>query len=377
MDQTRRRFLHLSAAALALGAFATLGPPGRSQAQAQARTRPRLLSARGDGAGGYRVSGLDPAGGLALDLPLPARGHGLALRPGGREAVCVARRPGDFLLVLDLEAGTQSALHQTPEHTHCCGHAVYSADGALLYTTETSVDGGAGRIGVWDAAAGYRRLGDLPSHGLDPHELLLSPDGGALIVANGGILTRPETGRSKLNLDTMDPCLVYLDRRDGRLLAEHRLPAELHQLSIRHLAQGRGRLCVALQYEGPGSERPPLVAFQAPGQGLDLAAAPDPVQGAMRNYCGSAATDPTGDWFAVSAPRGDLVSFWDGQGAYRGSTRVPDGCGAAPGDAPGTFFLSSGAGALYRHECTTGETRPLPVPPSEAIQWDNHLTLCA
>lgn len=376
MTLSRRRFLALAAAPIAPWVGAALGSVGA--AQAPTGTRPRLLSARGDGAGGYRVSGLDSADRLVLDQPLPGRGHGLALHPDGRRAVCVARRPGDFLLVLDLADGASSALHRTLADRHCFGHAVFARDGHL-YTTENASDSGEGRIGVWETADGCRRLGELPSHGIDPHEVLLAPDGEALIVANGGILTRPETGRAKLNLDTMQPSLVYLDRHDGRLLAEYRLAPEWHQLSIRHLALGRGgTVCVAFQYEGPATDLPPLVAFQRPGQGLELAAlAPAEVQAAMRNYGGSVAADPSGNWFAVSAPRGNLIAFWGLDGRFQGSTQVADGCGVAPGDAPGTFFISSGTGTLHRHDCMTGATARLPGLPNEGIEWDNHLALCA
>lgn len=376
MALSRRRFLALTALPIAPWVSAALGSVGATQAPAD--PAPRLLSARGDGAGGYRVSALDSAGRLVLDQPLPGRGHGLALRPDGRQAVCLARRPGDFLLTLDMAGGTSNALHRTPADRHCFGHAVFSPDGHRLYTTENASDSGEGCIGVWDTADGYRRLGELPSHGIDPHEVLLAPGGEALIVANGGILTRPETGRAKLNLETMQPSLVYLDRRNGELLTAHRLAPQWHQLSIRHLALGRdGIVCCALQYEGPAADRPPLVAFQRPGLGLELAAAPADIQAAMRNYCGSVAADPSGAWFAVSSPRGNLVTFWGSDGRFQGSTQVTDGCGVAPGDAPGTFFISSGTGTLHRHECMTGATARLPGPPNEGIAWDNHLTLCA
>lgn len=377
VDLSRRRFLAL-ATALPIASPIVLLALRAVLGQAGPAPHTRLLSARSDGAGGYRVTGLDATGRIALDQALPERGHGLALHPDGRQAVCLARRPGDFLLVLDLATGEGMALHHTPADRHCDGHGVFSADGLLLYTTENAIDSGEGRIGIWDAADGYRRLGELPSHGLDPHELLLAPDGEQLIVANGGILTRPETGRAKLNLETMQPSLVYLDRRDGRLRAEQRLAPELHRLSIRHLALGRdGTVCAALQYEGPAQDRPPLVAFHRPGQDLEPVAAPPEIQAAMCNYCGSVAADPSGDWFAVSAPRGNLICFWGADGGFRGSTPVTDGCGVAPGDAPGTFYLSSGTGSLYRHDCNTGATARLPGPPTEGIQWDNHLTLCA
>jgi hypothetical protein len=367
------------AAALPLAALPLGAAPGRAAAGAPEALAPadrvRLLAARGDEAGSYRVAGLDGGGGLRFDLRLPERGHGIAVHPNGRLAVCVARRPGDYLLAIDLDSGAPAGLHRLPENRHCAGHAVFSPDGGLIYTTETDTEGGQGRIGCWETGQGLSRLGDLPSHGLDPHELLISPDGERLICANGGILTRPETGRTKLNLDTMAPSLVYLDRRDGRPLDEVRPPAELHRLSIRHLALTRdGTVCAALQYEGPAQARPPLVAFHSPGGPLRLAPAPPEVQAAMRNYCGSVAADPSGDWLAVSSPRGNLVTFWGADGSYRGSTGVADGCGLAPGDAPGTFVISSGTGTIHRHDCRTGHSDRLPGPERADIQWDNHLT---
>ena len=81
-------------------------------------------------------------------------------------------------------------------------------------------------------------------------------------------------------------------------------------MSIRHLALGRdGTVCVALQYEGPAADRPPLVAFQRPGQGLELVHAPTEVQTAMRNYCGSVAADPSGALVRRLLPRGNLITF--------------------------------------------------------------------
>ena len=289
----------------------------------------------------------------------------------------MARRPGDFLAVFELATGAPAGLHHTPPDRHCCGHGAFCADGTRFYTTENDCESGEGRIGVWDTTQGLRRLGDLPSHGIDPHQILLAPDGERLIIANGGILTRPETGRTKLNLDTMQPSLVYLDPRDGRLLAQHRLPPALHRLSIRHLALAKdGTVWVALQHEGPPAEHPPLVAFQRPDEGLKLAPAPATTQTAMRNYCGSVAADVSGDWLAVSAPRGNLIAFWSADGRYRSSTPISDGCGIAPGDQPGTFHLTSGTGTLHRHDCRTGETVRLPVPDLGPIEWDNHAATC-
>ena len=333
------------------------------------------LSARADAAGGYRATGFTAEGARAFDLPLPGRGHSFAVRPGGHEAVHFARRPGRFAMVLDLAYGTVARTLETPDGRHFYGHGVFSPDGRLLYATENDFEGERGVIGVYDAARRYGRVGELPSHGIGPHEVALLSDGETLVVANGGIATHPDLPRVKLNLPTMAPSLCFVDRRSGALRRELRLGPALHRLSIRHLAVGPAdAVAVAMQYEGPAHDVVPLVAVQQDDGRLRLLQGSRSVLRAMKNYCGGVCFDPNGRTIAVSAPRGNLVTFWDaGTGRYLSSAKVSDGCGVAPSVQPGEFLASSGLGGVIVIDARSGTARPLAVGGLEATRWDNHL----
>ncbi len=333
------------------------------------------LSARADAAGGYRATGFTAEGARMFDLPLPGRGHSFAVRPGGHEAVHVARRPGRFAVVLDLAYGTVARILETPDGRHFYGHGVFSPDGRLLYATENDFDGERGVIGVYDAARRYRRVGELPSHGIGPHEIALLSDGETLVVANGGIATHPDLPRVMLNLPTMAPSLCFVDRRSGALRRKLTLDPALHRMSIRHLAVGPAdAVAVAMQYEGPAHDRIPLVALQRGGGPLRLLQGSRSVLRAMKNYCGSVCFDLGGGTIAVSAPRGNLMTFWDaGTGRHLSSAKVSDGCGVAPSARPGEFLASSGLGGVIVIDARSGTTRPLAVGGLEATRWDNHL----
>jgi hypothetical protein len=277
-----------------------------------------------------------------------------------------------FALVMDPACGRASAMIPAPEDRHFYGHGVFSADGGLLYTTENDLARGRGVIGVWDAGAGYARVGELDAGGIGPHDLALAGDGRTLVVANGGILTHPDTGRTKLNVADMDPSLAFLDLATGRVDRQLRLPSELHKLSIRHLAlSGAGRIGVAMQDEGPKEDRSPLVLL-SDGTRLDMCPAPEDVTGRMRGYCGDVAMDAVGAAMAVSAPRGGLVTFWSvTDGRYLGETAIADGCGVAPAGGAARFLLSSGTGAHVLFDLKTGEARALA--PMTGRRWDNHV----
>ena len=352
------------------GAGALLAPARSSRAG-----RERLyLAARVDAAGACRVGAFDSAGSLRLDLALPLRGHGFALHPRRPEAVCFARRPGTVALAFDVARGIPLAEFRTPPGRHFYGHGVYAGDGRLLYASENDYVNQRGVIGVYVPEERYRRRGELPSHGIGPHELALLGDCETLVVANGGIATHPDAPGVKLNLPSMESALVYLDRRSGRALERAALPRTLHALGIRHIAVARdGRVAVGMQYEGPRSDVVPLVGLHRRGRALAFFDAPDPAWRAMRQYCGSVAFDASGRVVAASAPRGDAITLWDARsGGYRHALPVADGSGVAPTGTPGAFLATSGRGGAFVVDVRGGR-RPLPAVPAAAGRWDNHL----
>ena len=360
---------------IALGLLAGgLAAPLLPRAAHAGRTAPLWLSARASGDGGYSVSGFGRSGAPVFDLALPGRGHSFAVSPDGRAAVHFARRPGEFALAIDLARGTVSRTFAPPENRRFQGHGAFGPDGRLLYAGENDFEATRGAIGIYDAADGYARIGELPSHGIGPHEIVALPDGNTLAVANGGIATHPDMPRVKLNLPDMTPSLCFVDRRRGALLGEYRLDAALNRLGIRHLAVGRnGTVAAAMQYEGPRGDIVPLVALHREGR-LRLLEAPGAVLRAMRQYCGSVAFDAGGRIVAASAPRGNIVVFWDaGTGVWLSLAPVPDGSGIAPAGRPGEFIATSGRGGAFLIDARSGAARPLTSGFLAAGRWDNHL----
>lgn len=136
--------------------------------------------------------------------------------------------------MIDCATGSRVAELASPEDRHFYGHGAFSADGRLLYTTENAYEVPDGRLGVWDAADGYRRIGEIASGGIGPHEIIRLPDGG-FAVANGGVQTHPDYDRANLNVPTMRPNLTYLSP-EGAIVEQVEPPAALHMASIRHVA---------------------------------------------------------------------------------------------------------------------------------------------
>lgn len=355
----RRTFVTALGALFAAGPACVFGDPAVQ----------RLLSCRSDDRKRHFATLFDSTGQILLDAPLPGRGHGITLSPDRRHAVVFARRPGDFLVVLDLQACAVVQTLRSPADRHFYGHGVFSHDGRLLFTTENDFDHGGGRIGIYDATAGFVRLGEFDSHGIGPHELRLLGDGRTLVVANGGIRTHPDMPRAKLNLDTMRSTLSYIDSADGRLLDELAGPDPWQRLSIRHIdVAADDRVALVMQYEGAKDRRPPLVGLYTRGDDAQWLQAPEAVQARMRNYCGSVAFTADGSGFAVSSPRGGLVTRWTAQGGFVGSFEQRDVCGIAAG-TDGLWF-SDGTGGLGLRDLLTEATNRR----FSGSRWDNHLT---
>ena len=328
----RREFL--------IGLGALLGTPGLARA-APARTTLAAAWQAGD-RNQVGILDQDSARGLQIAgaLDVPTRAHGL-LRERDGALLAVARRPGDWLLRWN-RSGRAIAWRWIEPRRAFSGHVLASADGLTLYTTEMNLDTGAGLIGVRDAAS-LEKHAEWSTHGIDAHELVRdAADEDHLLVANGGIPTRPETGRAKRDLDHMDSSLVRLDGATGELVGEWRLTDR--RLSLRHLAwSGKGPgaiLGIALQAEHDDAEARASAPVLATFDGRSLQVASAPVQ--LAGYGGDITA--SGGLFAVSCTRAQGVAFYGADGVWRGFAPLPDACALL--DSTGEIWAGGRGAAL-------------------------------
>ncbi len=307
----------------ALGVLAATSAPRVMAAVSEAATTgatDELFIAWDDAAGKHWVGilrlALNAAAPSAIvdSLEVPTRAHGLMALPGGG-LLAVARRPGDWMLRWSAHAATPDKAARTqwlwaPPERRFCGHAVMAADGSALYTTETDLDSGAGLMVRRDPTS-LDATAIWPTHGIDPHDMQALPDG-RMLVANGGVPTQPETGRTRLDLVRMDSSLVCIHPASGDKLAQWRLADR--RLSLRHLARhANGMVGIALQAEhddpAQRAAAPLLALLDARG---DTLRAVSPLQ-AGTGYGGDIAATRHG--WAISCPRDNLVTTFalDGQ----------------------------------------------------------------
>ncbi|MFN3625520.1 MAG: DUF1513 domain-containing protein [Hyphomicrobium sp.] len=325
--------------------------------------------------GNYSVVILSLDGTVIRELPLDGRGHDIAVDRATGEAVVFARRPGSFALAFDIHGRREPVLFTTPANRHFYGHGTFSRDGRLLYATEHDNDTRDGLIGVYDARGGYRRVGEFPTYGIGPHEAILMSDGKTLAIANGGIETHIETGREKLNLDTMEPSLAFVDAASGRLVSQHKQSRALHKLSIRHLAEdASGAVWFGCQWEGADSDTPDLIGSAGLDTSLRILEPPQPMGATLAGYIGAVAVSGNGRLLAASAPRAGRIVYVDTERfAVVGETLLMDSCGIT-GASEASFAMTSGMGVVqvdapdHTHLATT--TFP-------GRSFDNHLRIIA
>lgn len=285
------------------------------------------------------------------------------------------RRPGLEALVLDsLEATRLSSFSAASGHS-MMGHGFFSPDGARLYSTEADNVSGAGVLVIRDTQD-WRVLNRIPTEGIGPHQAILLPDGATAVVANGGILTRPETGREKLNLDTMRSSLTYISLATGTVI-ESQTVAE-SKASIRHLeAAADGTVVVGLQVQREAMDHSDVVSLggvHRVGEPIELFDRGLEVMGTMNDYVGSVAVCSKNRVAGLTSPRGDLVAFWDIDGGDAlGAYRLSDVSGITLRADESAFVVSSSTGEVRHLDSRTLEELPDQRQRLDGIRWDNHL----
>ena len=315
-------------------------------------------------------------GQILQQFTLLDRGHGQAKSTNGDLAI-FSRRPNNQLYLID-KAGQMRVVY-APDDRHFFGHGVFSPDGKLLYASENDFDNedvdATGVIGIWDAKRG-EKIGEFSSGGIGVHQLMLMADGETLVIANGGILTHPDHPRQKLNLADMQPNLAFVNRKNGQLISKINLPNELHQLSIRHIdVTSKGLVALAMQYQGDRPDEVPLIATVNQNAAFKFVQAPLDLTKRHKQYVGSICFDKSGEFFAASSPRGNIVSFYAKKGQFLSFYSMNDVCAVGAAPTQYQFILASGMGEIDLYNVTQNSVINLAKPSLKTSlhQWDNHM----
>lgn len=331
------------------------------------------------GGGGYLREGkqhfvlamvnLDAESPQAETFPLTFLGHGIAFDPRDRFRAAVFEKKGPGACLVDLREHQVVRPIESPSGRRFYGHGAYSADGSLLYATESLIENDfAGVLSVRDAVS-LQELGLIPTHGVSPHDCLLIDEGKTLVVSNGG---GPMDGGDA-------PCVCYVELASGKLLDKVVLDSARHNTG--HIAlSARGDLAVisaprdglpnpneqlgALSLRPHGGEvttvkRPGSVVHRMLGETLSLTILEDSQTVVATNPYGNLVSiwhlidatfvgkielqGPRGvcqsldnEWFLVSHVLGQSVALT----AYSSATRKPIGWVQSPSFMSGSHVVS-------------------------------------
>jgi hypothetical protein len=313
--------------------------------------------------GSFQVATVTGRGEIVDRVALPARAHGMAFSKATGRTVAFARRPGTYAMIFDPRGTQEPIIITSREGRHFYGHGSFSPDGRLLYASENDFDNNRGMIGIYSAADRFERIGEYETYGVGPHDMTVSDDGRLLIVANGGIETNPDFGRTKLNLDHMEPSLTLIDAATGALIEKHTLPPHYSQVSTRHVdLDATGRIWFACQYEGHRNDLPPLVGHFARGEDLTFVPLPDETTRKLGNYVGAIAVNRAENLVGVTSPiNGAAVTLDAGTGAVLKVEDIADAAGIA--SARDGFAVSSYDGDFLGQHSD--------------VAWDQHIVRIA
>jgi hypothetical protein len=363
MSFGRRTLLKTS---LAAGTLATLS--GCSQLRARSQAAPeQLAGAVGLPGGHFAIQAVDLQGNTLWQSSVATRCHSGCRRPLSKELLFVERRPGWSFYVFDSETGQRLHQIKAADGEHFVGHGIFAPDGRHLYVPGSRYEQSEGIIAVHDARQSYKRIKTLELNGIGPHQLVMHPDGQTLIIGLGGILTHPDYDRIKLNLDTMKPALMLMDRHSGEILA--RFSPSHHQLSSRHVdVSPAGHIYTAYQYQGPKYETRPLVARYQDGRYEEIDFGHD-ILAELGNYIASIVAHPENDLVAIASPVGGTALIFEGSsGRVVSKARIRD-CAGAEALPGGDFLISSGQGELIR---LSANRKPVELA-QRSLHWDHHL----
>jgi len=324
--------------------------------------------------GKHQIAVFTSHGELVSSVLVAQRVHDQAIHPLNPELIVFfSRRPGTEAYVFDIREQSIVATFSAGEGRTFYGHGTFSAHGDYLYTCENDYTTGQGVIAVRDAST-WEKLSEFPSFGIGTHQIALMPGGKQLVVANGGIATHPDMPRQKLNIDTMNPSLTYIEIESGSHIDSY-LPSH-HQMSIRHLDVAEdGTVGIAMQYQGSTQDTVPLLAFHRGQTHLQYAQASEETWRTMKQYTASIRLSLTQNLAALTSPRGNAITFWDlDTMTLVHREAMTDVAGLAYSKSDNQFTCSTGLGDIFVFAKGSHKKMEARYYNTTNTRWDNHMS---
>lgn len=355
---------------LLTGAAATLA----ATLPARAASPSSLIVTAATFAGEYLAIGIARDGTLTFETPLPARAHAIAARPRSSVIAIAARRPGSYISILDGKTGETVREITIAPDIRLCGHLTYLDQGNVLAATEIDLATGEGALSLYDPSNGYARTTHIATGGKGPHTVIASADPHIALVANGGFGADPTSGEDVIDAKTLASSLAVMDVRKGEVAQHITLAPDLQTLSIRHLAiAGDRTIFAALQDADTSQAKPKSLGVRlSPDGAQTMFTASDELWSRFDCYTGDIALDESGEFVAMSSPRGGIVGIWRTDDlSFVHSIASEDCCALLPGNKPGRFIADSGTGELFEIDALTKTQRSL-IPEGLGLRFDNH-----
>ncbi len=328
-----------------------------------------LLSSVSDNAGRHYVAALDQLGNIYYQLAIPERAHDSLYNSRKKQAIYFGRSPSKAIYVVDIVNKRISTIVKAKKNRHFYGHGVIDKANRYLYVVENDTTVNQGRIGVYDAEDGYKKIDEINSYGIGPHQIALLSDEKTLVVANGGILK--DSNNTITNKDSFSSELTYINTQNASLIASY--PSQYAGNSLRHLTVGKqDQVFVGAQSHSQYIN--PLVFSHKDENNLVPFIAEDYTWQGHNNY--TASLVECGDKLIVSSPRGNALSFWNTKDrSFITKKDYLDVAGLAIGSGTNSseLLVSTGQGMIININNMQVSQRYR----TKGIAWDNHLSLAA
>ncbi len=297
----------------------------------------------------YGVASVTTEGASLWSLEAPARVHDIAVQTHHRLAAVVARRPGTFVLIVEMDSGILLHKLTAPARYIFEGHALWQDN--YLWISASERENGKGillgyRFDHWESP---ESIIELP--GVGPHQILSFNT--LLVVALGGWRTED---RDVLNRETFQSFLALVNPQTSQI---HLLDSPHPDLSVRHLATDGKSVWAGLQYADPHPNSQPLI-YQTNGQNWTAVSAPS---GGWEHYSGYVASLAiAGSELLATTPHGHCYSRWN-IATHQHVQTAPLLDAAAVASDGNEWFLGSGTGKLVTSHKSSRSTE---------FFWDNH-----